>query len=119
MGNVVLDAIQNGLEVDKFHAVGHSLGGQLCGYLARQVFSASNGAVEVQRVTGLDPAYPGFFPPYARQHLSSSDAALVDIIHTDAGVFGQLGSTGTVDFWPNNGRNVQPGCTMLPGLSGE
>lgn len=36
-------------------------------------------------------------------------ALFVDIIHTDATKFGAALSTGTVDFWPNGGKD-QPGC---------
>lgn len=55
------------------------------------------------RLTGLDPANPPFFPPILLDHLSHRDAEFVDIIHTDAGLYGQPYSTGTVDFWPNSG----------------
>lgn len=43
-------------------------------------------------------------------HLSDKDAQFVDIIHTDAGLYGQPISTGTVDFWPNSGKTLQRGC---------
>lgn len=56
------------------------------------------------RLTGLDPANPPFFPAILLDHLSHSDAEFVDIIHTDAGLYGQPYSTGTVDFWPNSGN---------------
>jgi len=58
--------------------------------------------------TGLDPAGPLFHMIFS--HLSSSDARMVDIIHTDYGFYGISRSTGTVDFFPNNGGRVQPGC---------
>lgn len=35
---------------------------------------------------------------------------MVDVIHTDAGLYGAPRSTGTVDFWPNSGKTLQPGC---------
>lgn len=34
----------------------------------------------------------------------------VDVIHTDAWLYGAPVSTGTVDFWPNGGKTLQPGC---------
>lgn len=110
MGDVVLDAIRKGLKPEKLHLIGHSLGGQLCGYIARRVLSLSRNAVELLRITGLDPAGPGFFPSDSMQHLSAGDAKFVDIIHSDGGGYGQPSATGTADFWPNNGTRFQPGC---------
>lgn len=110
MGSVVLNAIRKGLDVQKFHVIGHSLGAQLCGYMARKLIQQSNHAVKLQRITGLEPANPGFFPPILLQHLSYTDADFVDIIHTDTNFYGQPHSTGTADFWPNDGSRIQPGC---------
>lgn len=58
--------------------------------------------------TGLDPAGPFF--NWLLPHLSSSNADMVDIIHTDSGLYGTFKNTGTVNFLPNNGVRVQPGC---------
>lgn len=35
---------------------------------------------------------------------------MVDVIHTDAWLYGAPVSTGTIDFWPNSGKTLQPGC---------
>lgn len=59
------------------------------------------------RITGLDPANPPFFPAILLDHLRHSDAEYVDIIHTDAGLYGQPIATGTADFWPNAGTTLQ------------
>lgn len=64
------------------------------------------------RITGLDPANPPFFPAILLDHLSHRDAEFVDIIHTDAGLYGQPYSTGTADFWPNDG-NVEKAKNIL------
>lgn len=59
----------------------------------------------------LDPALPGFNSPTLRSsHLSASDALFVDVIHTDGGNFGADYPTGHVDFYPNGGVRLQPGC---------
>lgn len=50
------------------------------------------------------------------QHLSHCDADFVDIIHTDAGLYGQPIATGSVDFWPNDGATLQPGCPFRLGI---
>lgn len=42
--------------------------------------------------------------------LSKTDAYFVDVIHTDAGLYGAPVTSGTVDFWPNGGDTLQPGC---------
>lgn len=110
MGTVVLNAVRKGLDVQKFHVVGHSLGAQLCGYMGRKIIQQSNHAVKLPRITGLEPANPGFFPPILLQHLSYSDADFVDIVHTDTNFYGQPHATGTADFWPNDGSRIQPGC---------
>lgn len=66
------------------------------------------------RITGLDPAFPGFYILLIKaQPINKNDALFVDIIHTDAGIFGAPINTGTVDFWPNDGRSPQPGCQFL------
>ncbi len=71
------------------------------------------------RVTGLDPAGPGFYVPnefyptvVVPEHLSADSARFVDVIHTNGGAFGGSVSTGTVDFWPNGGQ-FQPGCPPM------
>lgn len=45
-------------------------------------------------------------------HLAPTDAEFVDVIHTDGGVFGFPVALGHVDFFPNGGIPVQPGCTI-------
>jgi len=41
--------------------------------------------------------------------LNKDDAKIVHVIHTDSTFFGASEKSGTVDFWPNGGKN-QPGC---------
>lgn len=64
------------------------------------------------RITGLDPALPGFYPRFGTSGLCKSDAVRVDVIHTDAWKYGIPISCGNVDFWPNGGSlfSLQPGC---------
>lgn len=64
----------------------------------------------IARISGLDPANPPFFPSLIYTPLNKNDAKFVDIIHTDARLYGAPVSTGTVDFWPNGGITLQPGC---------
>nr|KAG5714037.1 hypothetical protein BaRGS_020365 [Batillaria attramentaria] len=92
---------------DRVHIIGHSLGAHAAGYAGERVSGLG-------RITGLDPSSPYFdgTPPQVR--LDSSDAAFVDVIHTDASSLlvlgmGAAGAMGHVDFYPNGGSN-QPGC---------
>ncbi|XP_015588417.1 lipase member H-A [Cephus cinctus] len=94
--------VNSGFEIEKLHVVGHSLGAQVSGYIGRSL------NFTIPRITGLDPAGPLF--NYLESPLSAKDAQFVDIIHTDYGFYGIAHVTGTVDFFPNGGRRIQPGC---------
>ncbi|CAG9135424.1 unnamed protein product [Plutella xylostella] len=100
-----------GLPASRLHLVGHSLGAHLVAYAARQMKTKD---VTVPRITGLDPAMPGFYPPlsFLGDHVTADDAAFVDIIHTDGGRYGASSKTGHADFWPNGGTARQPGCQI-------
>ena len=60
-------------------------------------------------LSGLDPASLYFITDRTSFRLDESDAQYVDVIHTDAGVFGTTLASGHTDFWPNGGSS-QPGC---------
>lgn len=60
----------------------------------------------------MDPAGPLFKKWPKSLKLDASDAEFVDVIHTDAGIFGYPTPIGHVDFWPNQGISPQPGCTI-------
>ncbi|EDW11824.1 pancreatic triacylglycerol lipase [Drosophila mojavensis] len=111
LAKVLLDMFEHGLDIEKFHIVGHSLGGQMAGIIGREITRRSKGVLKIKRITGLDPAFPLFYLTAGlAAHLSASDAEFVDVIHTDAWLYGAPSSTGTVDFWPNGGKTLQPGC---------
>lgn len=59
---------------------------------------------------GLDPALPLFEDGSANRRLGPTDAQFVDIIHTDGGILGNPEAIGHVDFYPNGGHALQPGC---------
>ncbi|XP_018795054.1 PREDICTED: lipase member H-A isoform X1 [Bactrocera latifrons] len=98
-----------GLDIDKFHIVGHSLGGQMAGIIGREVYRRNGKTKKLPRLSALDPAFPLFYGTFS-YHLSKHDAEFVDVIHTDAWIYGAPVSTGTADFWPNGGTTLQPGC---------
>ena len=75
-------------------------------------FKASNS------ILGLDPAGPLWEGYSSRNHLRSSDADFVDVIHTHTApaVIAPLGFAaplGDVDFYPNGG-GLMPGCILDP-----
>lgn len=110
MAEVILNLVDEGLDIDKLHIVGHSLGSQMAGIIGRNVIKKSAGEIKIARISGLDPAFPGFYPSIGSSPINKKDAKFVDIIHTDAWLYGAPIGTGTVDFWPNGGRTLQPGC---------
>lgn len=60
---------------------------------------------------GLDPAGPGFqYVALRSDHLDSTDAQFVDVIHTASGTAGYSSLLGHADFYPNGGSPPQPGC---------
>lgn len=82
----------------------------MSGVIGRCVYENSHGESQIVRISVLDPAFPTFYPSFGTQAVSKNDAQFVDIIHTDAWIYGIPISTGHVDFWPNNGKTLQPGC---------
>ncbi|XP_074116213.1 pancreatic triacylglycerol lipase-like [Cotesia typhae] len=95
----------------RIHIVAHSMGSHVAGAAGRKINPL------LPRITGLDPAGPLF--NLLRNPLSSSDAEFVDIIHTDAGLYGKTLGSGHVDFWPNRGIRTQPGCPKSAAIYSE
>lgn len=94
--------------MENVHVIGHSLGSHVAGFAGKRVKEMLGRKIE--RITGLDPAGPLFEPLPISNRLNSGDAQMVDIIHTDGGVFGFFKPIGTVDFFANGGVPFQPGC---------
>ncbi|CAG2120436.1 unnamed protein product [Medioppia subpectinata] len=98
-----------GLSLSKVHIIGHSLGAHTSGFVGH----AFNG--QIARITGLDPAGPGFNGMPASDKLNPTNAQFVDAIHSDAVLntgAGIVENSGHLDFWPDNGKN-HPGCTCI------
>ncbi|KAJ3609845.1 hypothetical protein NHX12_021939 [Muraenolepis orangiensis] len=99
---------------DKFHVIGHSMGAHAAGEVGTLV-------PKLGRITGLDPTEPYYQGTDPAVRLDTSDAAFVDVIHTDALPFTKnklgLGMTevmGHLDFYPNGGE-LMPGCSKNRG----
>lgn len=75
---------------------------------------------KLSRVTGLDPALPGFHMfASEKTRLDPTDATFVDVIHSCGGMLGFLQPLGKVDFYPNAGTAIQPGCCCVPEMMGK
>ncbi|XP_066603669.1 pancreatic lipase-related protein 2-like isoform X2 [Prorops nasuta] len=103
---------ESNLEYKDVHISGHSLGSHVAGFAGAYLDG------RIGRITGLDPASPlfetisGIVDPDFR--LDPSDAQFVDVIHTSGSAFGFLAPLGHADFYPNNGKFPQPGCSFFP-----
>ncbi|XP_043801520.1 lipase member H-A-like [Apis laboriosa] len=109
LSTLVADALNNlvkgGVDAEKIHVIGYSLGAQIAGRIGRQTI------FRIPRITGLDPAGPLFY--LLNDRLSTSDAVFVDVIHTDKTGYGTALKVGHVDFYPNYGHRPQPGCPLF------
>ncbi|XP_051156085.1 inactive pancreatic lipase-related protein 1-like isoform X2 [Leptopilina boulardi] len=103
---------ETGLSPRDIHFIGHSLGAHVAGNAGSAIKFG-----RISRVTGLDPALPGFHIfATEKERLDPSDANFVDVIHSCGGVLGFLQPLGHIDFYPNAGTAVQPGCCCIPEL---
>ncbi|XP_050552097.1 pancreatic triacylglycerol lipase-like [Spodoptera frugiperda] len=107
LGSVLAALVPAGLEASKIHLIGHSLGSHIAGFTAKTFYNQTG--QRVGRISSLDPAGPCFSNLEVDLRLSKEDANFVDVIHTDAGVFGLNEAIGHVDFYPNGGSE-QPNC---------
>ena len=64
-----------------FHCIGHSLGGQACGFFGKRF-------QRLDSIIGLDPAGPIFASNGDDNKLSKSDAKHVQVIHSNGNTFG-------------------------------
>lgn len=114
---VALEAVQllqrlqalAGLQPRHVHLVGQSMGAHIAGYIGSRIPGLG-------RITGLDPAKPGFDHMPVQVRLDPNDALYVQVIHTDTGSeqwalpgFGMRDTCGHVDVFVNGGV-LQPDC---------
>jgi len=88
------------------HLIGHSYGAYISAFAGGHVQKTNN--KKLKRITGLDPGN------FSDEKLQNGDAEFVDIIHTNPGVGGTSTNLGTVNFYPNMKRKLQPGCPSKP-----
>ncbi|XP_063985388.1 phospholipase A1 [Diachasmimorpha longicaudata] len=102
----------NAVPMSMLHVIGFSLGAEAAGFMGKNLAPQ-----KVGRITGLDAAYPLYMDTGMDGHLTATDAAFVDVIHTDGGRFGFPSPIGHADFYPNGGKPLQPGCADIPPLT--
>ncbi|XP_066593763.1 phospholipase A1 VesT1.02 [Prorops nasuta] len=95
-----------GLPMPRTTCVGHSLGAHLCGIMSNYLL------FRMHKIVGLDPARPLLRPGLVNR-LDSGDANFVEVIHTNAGYYGESGRVGHADFCVNGGK-LQPFCENKP-----
>lgn len=96
-----------GFSAKDIHAVGFSLGAHVVAFTSNFLEMVTGN--RFSRITGLDPALPFFASPNTEWKLDEEDADFVDVIHTNAGLFGKIERCGHVDFYFNGGQ-AQPKC---------
>lgn len=86
VGNMIAHFIKqlhdtSGVTTDSFHLIGHSLGAHIVGAAGEGTQTLKLG--KVKRITGLDPAGPGFADEDPLTRLDITDGSLVNILHTN------------------------------------
>ncbi|CAH2097324.1 unnamed protein product [Euphydryas editha] len=109
LGETLASIVYQGQDPAHIHIIGHSLGAHISGFTGKTFHDLTG--KHIGRITGLDPAGPCFSHVDPELRLKESDAAFVDVIHTDAGVYGIKDPVGHVDFYPNSGSE-QPNCLL-------
>jgi pimeloyl-ACP methyl ester carboxylesterase len=82
LGRTLLKMSAEGFNLNNFHLIGQSLGGQMIGIAGRSVIRNSIGTQKLTRITALDPAGPAFYGFGSRfsQPLSRNDGKRVNDI---------------------------------------
>ncbi|XP_068632649.1 lipase member H-B-like [Battus philenor] len=99
-----------GLDLNKTHLIGHSLGAHIFGIAGNTM---SQNGIQPTCIIGLDPSRIGFENKPPEMRLNADSGGQVVVIHTDTNKYGAKGPMGKVDFWPNYrhpGPATQPGC---------
>ncbi|XP_053743049.1 lipoprotein lipase [Synchiropus splendidus] len=107
---------EQNLRWESIHLLGYSLGAHVAGIAGALTQN------RISRITGLDPAGPGFENAEDQSTLSRDDAQFVDVLHTNTRgtpnfSIGIQRPVGHIDIYPNGGT-FQPGCDIQNTLRG-
>lgn len=105
--------LRNKFPLDRIHIIGHSLGAHVGGFAGKKIKKETG--KKIRRLTGLDPAGVLYDFPLKtfEERIDSSDAVMVDILHTTPGVVGMISAIGRVDFYSNGLLKIQPPCEKV------
>ncbi|XP_076379637.1 lipase member H-A-like [Megalopta genalis] len=99
------DMVAAGMDRTKLIVSGFSLGAQVSAFIGRKL------PFVLPKIIGAEPAGPLF--NITSPSLTASDAACVICIHTDMGFYGTTQPCNHIDFYPNGGKEQQPGCSLI------
>merc|ERR550519_1340256 len=102
----IIDQLRKLKPKTRFHCIGHSLGAHICGFVGKET--------AIDRISGMDPAGPLFSKSKEEERLHSTDATVVDALHTDGNLFGLMKPIGDIDFYAGKDEDHygadQKGC---------
>lgn len=110
LANLLANLEHFGANAEDFHLLGISLGAHVAGWAGKYFQKYKEHSLG--RITGLDPAGPCFSYAYSGQRLDKTDAAYVDVLHSNRLLQGIIEPLGHSDFYINGGGPNQPGCFM-------
>lgn len=87
-------------------------GTHISGFAGKFFIAETNS--KIKQIMALDPARRPFENNSVshEDRLYKEDAQVVVAVHTDGGGIGYLGPLGIIDFFPDGGSALQPGCRM-------
>uniref|UniRef100_A0A146LY41 Lipase member H-A n=1 Tax=Lygus hesperus TaxID=30085 RepID=A0A146LY41_LYGHE len=108
LGKFIYFLIDQGVDPNNVHVIGHSLGAHIAGFAGK--FTKSDHQISLGRITGLAPSYPGYEDNTSQFRLSSDDAKFTDCIFTDYNNLDMGIPICQANFFPNGVGISQPGC---------
>ncbi|KAF9423242.1 hypothetical protein HW555_001311 [Spodoptera exigua] len=109
LAQMLAELNQGGINAKRFHAIGHSLGSQMLGYVGTKFMNATGN--KIARITALDPAGPCFTKSFREEQIRAGVADYVEVYHCDDGGLGTSNVLGDTDFYMNTG-SAQPQCSF-------
>lgn len=115
LGKFLAELRAYGYPSQNIHAIGHSLGSQMLGFVGTKFTELTN--EKIWRVTGIDPAGPCFSNSFIDNQIRSGVGQYVEVYHCNAGGLGTTAVLADTDFFFNKKGVKQPPCHegIIPG----